>query len=193
MAKLPKFEDWKAPWETKGEDFDEEAARRYIYNLTRDKEGLQEKVATANQERDEAKAEVTEKQKELDEVTASNSTDADAVRKAQDKVREAEAKAEKAESAALRLEVALDKGLTAVQAKRLLGSTKEELESDADELVESFGGQGKAAEDEEDEDEDGVPRRTPRRTFNNPTDNEDGTGAEPDYAKIVAGFDNRVI
>lgn len=192
MAKLPKFEDWKAPWETKGEDFDEEAARRYIYNLTRDKEGLQEKVATANQERDEAKAEVTEKQKELDEVTASNSTDADAVRKAQDKVREAEAKAEKAESAALRLEVALDKGLTAVQAKRLLGSTKEELEADADELVQSFGGQGKADEEEDEEDE-GVPRQTPRRTFNNPGDSGDNSGSEPDYAKIVAGFDTRVI
>lgn len=40
---------------------------------------------------------------------------------------------------AARLEVAIDKGLTAAQAKRLVGSTKEELEADADELLETFG------------------------------------------------------
>ena len=32
------------------------------------------------------------------------------------------------------------KGLTEVQAKRLVGATEEELEADADELLESFGG-----------------------------------------------------
>lgn len=52
----------------------------------------------------------------------------------------AERKAETAESRALRMEVALDKGLTFSQAKRLVGSTREELEADADELVETFGG-----------------------------------------------------
>lgn len=195
MAKLPKFEDWKAPWESKGEDFDEEAARRHIYNLLSDKERLQGRVDTATQERDEAKAEVTAKQKELDEVTASNSTDADAVRKAQDKVREAEDKASKAEARAARLSVALDKGLSETQAKRLIGETKEELEADAEELLNSFGGGRNAeADEDEDEDEDGVPSRTPRR-LNNPADGErESTGkGEPDYEKIVAGFDSRVI
>lgn len=43
-----------------------------------------------------------------------------------------------AEQRALQLEVALDKGLTATQAKRLIGSTREELEADADELLASF-------------------------------------------------------
>lgn len=44
-----------------------------------------------------------------------------------------------AESKALRYEVASAKGLTHAQAKRLVGATKEELESDADELLETFG------------------------------------------------------
>lgn len=45
----------------------------------------------------------------------------------------------------LRSEVAAAKGLTPAQAKRLAGSTKEELESDADEILEAFpapGGDG---------------------------------------------------
>lgn len=47
---------------------------------------------------------------------------------------------EKAESKLLRYEVAMEKGLTAAQAKRLSGGTREELEADADELIEMFGG-----------------------------------------------------
>jgi hypothetical protein len=47
-------------------------------------------------------------------------------------------RADKAESEVLRLRVALGKGLTATQAKRLVGTTEEELEADADELLASF-------------------------------------------------------
>lgn len=39
----------------------------------------------------------------------------------------------------LRLEVAGDKGLSLAQAKRLVGSTREELEADADALLKEFG------------------------------------------------------
>jgi hypothetical protein len=60
--------------------------------------------------------------------------------KLQDRVTVAEKRAEEAEARALRLEVAAEKGLTLTQAKRLVGSTKDELEADADELLESFGG-----------------------------------------------------
>lgn len=38
----------------------------------------------------------------------------------------------------LRRDVAEDKGLTPAQARRLVGSTREEMESDADDLLESF-------------------------------------------------------
>lgn len=44
------------------------------------------------------------------------------------------------ESTNTRLTVAIDKGLSKSQAKRLVGSTAEELEADADEILESFGG-----------------------------------------------------
>jgi hypothetical protein len=51
---------------------------------------------------------------------------------------EAERRAQESESRALRLEVAAEKGLTAAQAKRLVGSTRDELETDAAELLETF-------------------------------------------------------
>lgn len=56
----------------------------------------------------------------------------------------AAAKAERDEAArkALLLEVAADKGLTTAQASRLRGSTKEELEADADALKAEFGSTG---------------------------------------------------
>lgn len=49
-----------------------------------------------------------------------------------------EDRAKKAELETGRLRVALRKGLTETQVKRLLGSTEEELEADADELLAAF-------------------------------------------------------
>ncbi len=48
-------------------------------------------------------------------------------------------KAASAQGELLRLRVAMRKGLTEAQAKRLVGDTEEELEADADELLSSFG------------------------------------------------------
>jgi hypothetical protein len=55
-----------------------------------------------------------------------------------ERLTQAEKRAEAAEQRALRLEVAASKGLTAAQAKRLVGATLEELEADADEIIEAF-------------------------------------------------------
>lgn len=51
--------------------------------------------------------------------------------------------AQAAQSKLDRLEVALEKGLSLAQAKRLVGKTRDELEKDADELLEMFGAKGK--------------------------------------------------
>jgi hypothetical protein len=58
--------------------------------------------------------------------------------KVAERAKTAEDRATQAESRALRLEVAFEKGLTPAQAKRLVGATREELEADADELLETF-------------------------------------------------------
>jgi hypothetical protein len=60
------------------------------------------------------------------------------LQKAADRAERAEKAAAEAAAKALRLEVAAEKGLNAKQAARLQGATREELEADADELLESF-------------------------------------------------------
>jgi hypothetical protein len=59
----------------------------------------------------------------------------------EERVAEIERQAKESESRALRAEVANAKGLTPNQAKRLVGSTREELEADADELLADIGAQ----------------------------------------------------
>lgn len=66
----------------------------------------------------------------------------DAQKSEQQKAAEAaaatERRAAEAEAKALRLEVAFEKGLTPAQAKRLVGGSREELEADADDILEHF-------------------------------------------------------
>lgn len=71
----------------------------------------------------------------LDEQEAANKSD---IEKATAAAAEAAERAAAAELRALRLEVAGDKGLSPSQAKRLVGTTREELEADADELLADF-------------------------------------------------------
>lgn len=61
----------------------------------------------------------------------------------EERVAEIERTAKASEERALRAEVANAKGLTATQAKRLVGSTREELEADATELLADIGAQKK--------------------------------------------------
>lgn len=86
----------------------------------------------ARREAEKRAAEVEARLKELEDKDKSDS------QKLTDRLATAEKRAETAESRVLRLEVAMDKGLSAVMARRITGSTKEELEADADELLASF-------------------------------------------------------
>lgn len=79
--------------------------------------------------------------KDYDDLKA-KAGDADKNKSALDKLLEKvsglEDRASKAEAAALRADIAQAKGLTPAQAKRLHGSTRDELEADADELRSMF-------------------------------------------------------
>lgn len=61
----------------------------------------------------------------------------------EERVADIEQKAKAAEERAMRAEVANAKGLTPGQAKRLVGSTRDELEADADALLADIGAQRK--------------------------------------------------
>ena len=80
---------------------------------------------------DELKA----KADKLTEIENANRSEAE---KAAEKAAAAEKRAADAETRAMRLEVAAEKGLTPAQAKRLVGATREELEADAADILESF-------------------------------------------------------
>lgn len=80
--------------------------------------------------------------KKLKELEDADKTE---LQKLTDRVTLAEKRADDAELQVLRAEVAGNKGLTVAQAKRLVGSSREELETDADDLLATFGANKKAA------------------------------------------------
>lgn len=193
MPKLPEYDKFKAPWEKdlkEGEEptIDPEALKRHLYNLMSDKEKAQEARTTAEQERDAAKNTLADKTRE---------GESDADKKARE-LKEANDKADKAQKDALdglRWKVALDKGLTAVQAKRLVGTTEEELVADADALVKDLGITTKKGgeEEEEESEETPSPRTTPRNLRNagdpaKDTPNFDPSRAADDYFASRGSF-----
>ncbi len=110
-------------------------------------------------------AEAAKKLKELEDSQKSELT------KAQEQASTAEGKATAAEQRALRAEVAIEKGLSATLAKRLQGSTKEEIEADADDLLKEFGG-GKS------DDGKGGPASRPKERLSGGSDPTDGVDTD---------------
>lgn len=80
--------------------------------------------------------ELAGKAAEFDKAQEASKTE---VQRAIERAEKAEAALASVQSSSLRAEVALAKGLTPTQAKRLVGSTREELEADADELIKDLG------------------------------------------------------
>lgn len=83
-------------------------------------------LARKNEKRAKENAEAALKLREIEESSKSESE------KVAQRLAEAEARAKAAELQAMRLQVAAEKGLTTNQAKRLVGDTLEDLQSDAD-------------------------------------------------------------
>ena len=151
---LPKFEDWQAPWEKHDEEFDPEKGKKFLYSLLEREEKAKAGEAEAVKTRDEAVAQRDALQKQVEDKSREGESEADRLKREKAELEQRLADAEKPKGdpvEVLRLQVALDKGLTLVQSKRLLGSTKEELEQDADELLASFGGKGSGPDDEDDD------------------------------------------
>lgn len=201
---MPKFEDWKAPWEVKGEDFDAEKAKKYVYNLEVDKEKLGEQKAAVVQERDAAATKRDELQAAIDAKAREGES---AEQKAQRL--EAEIVALKARPASgavtpeiqqLRLAAAMtvSDDITAKAAMALSqfiqGTTKEEAEASAKTFVETFGIPGAAKEapkpdddDDDDEDDDDNPLHSRPRAggANNPLDRTPPGGGEKPVGELL--------
>lgn len=91
-------------------------------------------LSRKNEEQAKANADAAKRLADLEE---SQKTEG---QKLTDANRTLEERAKSAEIDACRMRVALRKGLTETQVKRLLGTTEEELEADADELLAAFKG-----------------------------------------------------
>ena len=107
-----------------------------------------ESRAKASHAEAKANADAAKRLKEMEDAEKSE------IDRAKEATAAAEKRAAEAEAKALRAEIAAEKGLTLSQAKRLIGSTREELEADADELLQAF----KAPESEDKRD----PSRKPK-------------------------------
>jgi flagellar capping protein FliD len=109
------------------------------------KKALAEERA-ARREADKQRKELEARLKDLEPLAAEAQKAKEARKSEAEKLNErltaTEKRAEVAEQKLLRAEVASEKGLTAAQARRLVGATKEELEADADDLLASFGASG---------------------------------------------------
>lgn len=183
VAKLPNYEAWKGPWEASGEEFDAERAKRHIYNLMQDKERRDERIVSLTVERDAA----------ADEL---------AVLKAKSGSKEGQFDADR-----YRLELAIDHRLSRSEAKRLVGTTKEELDADVPELLKSLGrkvdgdkggegGSGKTGGNEQGGEAPPVrdqfgnrnPFRSSRQTGQEPPASERETAVETNPAKLESLF-----
>lgn len=129
VAAIAAKEKTARPW---GDDsqFDPDRAASLIENLRADRQKDRERIDQLERaERDRTDALKTEEQR----------------REEARQLAEQEAKDSKIEAA--RLRVALAKGLTETQAKRLIGETEEELSADADELLATFTTEGDGGQD----------------------------------------------
>jgi len=99
-----------------------------------------EKYADYDDLKSQVKALADEKKKLEDEGKSDSEKVSEQLTALKEQLEEEKQARTQSEAEALRLRVAQAKGLTEAQARRLQGATREELEADADDLLETFGG-----------------------------------------------------
>lgn len=183
MPKLPeKIDDWQAPWEKSGDEFNAETAKKFIFDLHKDVEKKADELKVAKTDKKTAEDAREELQTQLDAKTTGKDDEAATLSRENARLQAQLDKIAKAEAdrKSLALDVALDiDGITAKQAKalskRLSGTTKEELEEDAQATIEELGlhiGPPKDAEEDE-LDQGGIQKRGERlRTSGDPNPTE---------------------
>jgi hypothetical protein len=138
-TKLPKREEWKAPWETDAQGqpvaeadwvIDPAKLADHLYNLLSDKARLQENVATLTGERDEFKTKFKAKE-------AEGLTDIDKLRQELADAKEQAKTGNELETA--RYRAAARYGLNDEDADRLRGKTVDEFFEDAEKFAAKYG------------------------------------------------------
>ena len=163
---MPKDDDTPKPKPDEGKTFTQADVDRIVQERLAKEKG---KYA----DYDELKA----KAAKVDELETSKKSDLDKLTEQIEGLKKSQTETE---ARALRAEVATAKGLNAAQAKRLAGTTREELEADADEIIEAF-----PVSKEPDSNKPSPPSRQPKPDLRGGGDPNDEP-TETDPAKLAA-------
>jgi len=184
---FPTIEEWKAPWEKNGTEFDAETAKKLIYNMERNAhtaaeehrtkvEGLQTQLTEAETKATEA----TNKVHELEDAQIKDAAErankqlerkieqlTELVTKGAQTQRES-GTGEKPDLETAKLRAALKHGLSEDDAKRLVGATEDEILADAEAYAKRLGGGDR---DEFVDDDDLFGRRGDQSRYDDDSDN----------------------
>lgn len=141
--KLSPYEDWEAPWEKDGGEFDADVARRLIYRLTKNNIEYQNRNETLRNENEDLTEAAQEAAGEGESGSEGGGKDAEKETGKMDSLLEA------------KYQAALKHGLDVSDVHRLVGKDAAEIEKDAESLSKRLNPQKSDEEDPEEGSEEG--------------------------------------
>ena len=186
--KKPKaLADYKTPWEEKGEEFDPEKGKSLFHFYHQAAWDATEGQKAADQR-------ATDLQAQLDAKVREGESEQEKRDRELKESRDREATQSAAALDGIKYKVALEEGLTATQAVRLVGTDEKSIREDAQKLREDLGlkapGERDDENEEEQEEDEPTPRTTPQRRLQNGGDPNPGEPTFDPY-KIAEGFASR--
>lgn len=139
MPRIPdKIDDWTPPW-SEGE-FDAEKAKTLVFNALRAEQKAKDERRTLAAEKAELETKLGEAEQQLAAKPEKESAKDAEISELRSRIQKLEKDGRPEDQGKIdRLELALEKGLTLSQSRRLVGSTREELEEDAEVLIADLG------------------------------------------------------
>ena len=180
VPKLPeKFEDWTPPW---GDgEFDADKAATLIFSSLKNVEKLKDEKASARTALTEAETKLSDAEAKLAAKPGEESAkDAKITELTQELTKLRNDGRPEDVSRITRLEVAIEHGLTAKDASRLVGETPEELAEDAAELAERLGGK----QNDQQEEQRGTPPPSNRPGVNDLGNGRQRVGGPPPILSV---------
>ena len=153
MTRTPDtIEEYTAPWEKDGEELDAERAKKLLYNVLRERDNAQRELAAAKTSVTTLTAELDQAKTAAAEGARDGETQIQAVQRQLDELR-TQTEKERTETTRenARLKVQAEMKLTDAQAKRLVGSSYDEMKADAEDLLGAFKPESADKEDGEEE------------------------------------------
>lgn len=185
---IKSYEDWTPPKFLQGEDDEIDMERVKLEFYTRESENAQYRQSNR-----QLKSQVADLRSQVNgDDDDDDGDESDDTPDVSSKKSKNEGKGQGPSLNEIRLKIALEKGLTINQAKRLVGSTEEELEADAVAYMEEHGITQRSDKDDDEGDDappsNQPPRRQPRRSDVTSGSERGGDDAEPSFydpAKLI--------